>query len=438
MKNHYCVKCIATGKTFADDGLILTNYESDIPSLLRAEYYARRLNIHKGNPGIFRFSDWLPVRRQITGAGVPVTYKSHHLARFLNLPNLYITFSGYWPEKDCNMLSGTFKECEAYAVCARFPADLERVLVVASAGNTARAFIRVAAAAGVPLLVVVPEASLNELKQLEKPAPWVRVIATAKGSDYYDAISLADKICRNVEFVAEGGAKNIARRDGMGTTVLSAAQAAGEIPDYYFQAIGSGTGAIAAFEANLRLLGDGRFGRKLMSLQLSQNLPFVPIFEAWNRQDRDIAYMDPQTARIQAGEIYAKVLANRQPPYSIAGGLYDALKKTAGKVFAVSSADAVKAQQLFVRLEGCDICPEAGVALASLQQAISSGEIDRNKLIMLNITGGGMKRLFSSSKKMVTVKPDYVFTREADDDTIAPYLRKLYDKIMTSLSSAKF
>lgn len=438
MKNHYCVKCIATGKTFADDGLILTNYESDIPSLLRAEYYARRLTIHKGNPGIFRFSDWLPVRRQIIGAGVPVTYKSQHLSRFLNLPNLYITFSGYWPEKGCNMLSGTFKECEAYAVCARFPADLERVLVVASAGNTARAFIRVAAAAGVPLLVVVPEASLKELNQLEKPAPWVKVIATAKGSDYYDAISLADKICRNVEFVAEGGAKNIARRDGMGTTVLSAAQAAGEIPDFYFQAIGSGTGAIAAFEANLRLLGDGRFGRKLMSLQLSQNLPFVPIFEAWNRQDRDIAFMDPQAARIQAGEIYAKVLANRQPPYAIAGGLYDALKKTDGKVFAVSSADAIKAQQLFGRLEGCDICPEAGVALASLQQAISSGKIDQNKLIMLNITGGGMKRLFSSNKNIVTVKPDYVFTQEADNDTIAPYLRKLYDEIMTSLSSAKF
>jgi len=34
----------------------------------------------------------------------------------------------------------------------------------------------------------------------------------------------------------------------------------GRIPDFYFQAIGSGTGAIAAWEANLRFLADGRFG----------------------------------------------------------------------------------------------------------------------------------------------------------------------------------
>ncbi len=52
----------------------------------------------------------------------------------------------------------------------------------------------------------------------------------------------------------------MARRDGMGTTVLSATTFIGRIPDYYFQAIGSGTGAIAAWEANLRFLQDGRFG----------------------------------------------------------------------------------------------------------------------------------------------------------------------------------
>jgi len=57
--------------------------------------------------------------------------------------------------------------------------------------------------------------------------------------------------------ICRGGARNIARRDGMGTTVLSAADCIGRIPDVYFQAVGSGTGAIAAHEANERLLEDG-------------------------------------------------------------------------------------------------------------------------------------------------------------------------------------
>ena len=39
--------------------------------------------------------------------------------------------------------------------------------------------------------------------------------------------------------------------------------------DYYFQAVGSGTGAIAAWEANMRLIEDGRFGSNIMKLMES-------------------------------------------------------------------------------------------------------------------------------------------------------------------------
>ncbi len=44
----------------------------------------------------------------------------------------------------------------------------------------------------------------------------------------------------------------------------------GQLPDYYFQAIGSGAGAIAAWEAATRLVEDGRFGCTVPSLMLSQ------------------------------------------------------------------------------------------------------------------------------------------------------------------------
>jgi len=63
----------------------------------------------------------------------------------------------------------------------------------------------------------------------------------------------------------------------MGTTVLSAADCIGRIPDVYFQAVGSGTGAIAAHEANERLLEDGRYGNHTMQLIPSQNVPFIPV-----------------------------------------------------------------------------------------------------------------------------------------------------------------
>jgi cysteate synthase len=67
----------------------------------------------------------------------------------------------------------------------------------------------------------------------------------------------------------------------MATTVLSAVTTIGQIPEYYFQAVGSGTGAIAAWEANLRLIEDGRFGTNKMKLMVSQNSPFIPLYDAW-------------------------------------------------------------------------------------------------------------------------------------------------------------
>lgn len=133
-------------------------------------------------------------------------------------------------------------------------------------------------------------------------------------------------------FYPEGGAKNVARRDGMGTTVLSAVQEIGRIPDYYFQAVGSGTGAIAAWEANKRFIADGRYGKNLMKLMVSQNVPFTLIYDSWKANSRALIDVDENTAREQVKEMCAKVLSNRKPPYSLKGGLYDALVATGGDV----------------------------------------------------------------------------------------------------------
>lgn len=157
---------------------------------------------------------------------------------------------------------------------------------------------------------------------------------------------------RSRKFYAEGGAKNVARRDGMGTTVLSAATTIGEIPDYYFQAVGSGTGAIAAWEANMRLNEDGRFGDKLMKLIVSQNAPFVPMYDAWRVDSREMLPTEAARPRRDAEIIDAKVLSNRKPPYSPAGGLYDALKATDGDIMVATNAQARKARTLFEQTEG--------------------------------------------------------------------------------------
>ncbi|MDR2927226.1 MAG: cysteate synthase [Cytophagaceae bacterium] len=421
----YILQSVKTGNEFMDKGWTLDAPNENEPTLIRTVYEEIQMNPKDASSGIFRFADWLPVSRHLSGSSAPVTYKSEGLAAKLKLENLYITFSGYFPEKGANMRTCSFKETEAYSVCGRLGADVEDVLVVASAGNTARAFTRVCSDNNIPLVLCVPEDNLDALWFDQPINSNVKLFSTRSGSDYFDAIHLSNTICGISGFLAEGGAKNVARRDGMGTTVLSAVDFIRRIPDYYFQAVGSGTGAIAAWEANLRLIIDGRFGTHKMKLMVSQNEPFVPMYEAWKKDSRAMLPCNDDEARRQAEAICAKVLSNRKPPYPVCGGLYDALKDTGGDVLTASNAKAEKAALLFEELEGIDIHPAAAVATASLIDEAEAGRIPKDAVVMLNITGGGEKR-FKCDKELHYLKPTHVFNVTPTSEEVEKVLKRCF------------
>ena len=421
----YKLQSLVTGELFEDTGWLLDAPNQEKPGLIRAIYKQKQINPKDPSYGIYRFADWLPVNRMLQGSSAPVTYKSSGLASQLGLKNLYITFSGYWPEIGAMMTTCSFKETEAYSVCARMDPEQSKVLVVASAGNTARAFAKVCSDNNIPLLLCVPEDNLTALWFEEPLNECVKLFVTRSGSDYSDAIHLSHVACQCEGFVAEGGAKNVARRDGMGTTMLSATTHIGTIPDYYFQAIGSGTGAIAAWEANLRLIEDGRFGNNLMKLIVSQNHPFVPIKNAWKANSRKMLPFDDDTARKEVEIIDAKVLSNRKPHYPTIGGLFDALTETGGDVLEVTNKEARKAASLFLEHEGNDIHPAAAVAVASLIHSVNENKIDPESIIMLNITGGGEKR-FKSGKTLHYLSPSQVFDIDPSLEEVNVALKKIF------------
>jgi cysteate synthase len=422
---NYKLRNFADGHLFDDSGWLLSDPSYDKPSLVRAIYEKTKINIGENSLGIYKYADWLPVNRFLKGSSATVTYKSKNLASRLGLKNLLISFSGYWPEIGANMTTCSFKETEAYSVCARLNPNHNGIMVVASAGNTARAFAKVCSENNIPLLLVVPEDNLDALWFEKMPSDCVKLVCTPKGTDYFDAIDLSNKICKSPIFFEEGGARNVARRDGMATTVLSAAAFAGEIPDYYFQAIGSGTGTIAAWEANLRLIEDGRFGNKKMVLLPSQNEPFTPMYDAWHDGTREITYKSDDEARENALKIAAKVLSNRKPPYGVPGGLFDALKDTGGSIEKATNGEMEYSMKLFEECEGIDIHPAAGIAVAGMIKSIESGRACRDSILMLNITGGGEKR-FMNEHKPVYLKPNKIISNRTDISEILTEIESLF------------
>lgn len=387
---HYLLACPACGATMEDDGYILECPACQTPSLLVSRYRTTELVIAEKEYGLFRYRSWLPVRWTIPVSGATITYQSERLSPVTGLNNLWIAFNGYWPERDAHLLSGSFKDLESHCVIGRLPANNTKIMVVASAGNTANAFAQACSLTGTRCLIVVPESALAYLHFAHAISSCVKVVAVTGDADYSDAIRLGERAARLPGFFAGGGSKNVARRDGLGTVLLNVFEKLGCLPDYYFQAIGSGTGAISVHEMACRLTGGrGPFPR----LWLSQNLPFAPIYDAWKSRARQLPHLPESDAKRQISQIGAQVLANRFPPYAVQGGLYDALVESRGTVLGIMNPEAAAASQIFEDSEGIDIAPAAAVAFASLLRSAKDRLVPRNATVVLNVTGGGQRRL---------------------------------------------
>ena len=390
----YKLMNVGTGRIFEDRGWMLADPEATSPSLVRAVYENKKFTPRDDLKGLYRYAEWMPVKRTLRHSCAPVTYHSKGLGKFLGLDNLYITFSGYNPKIGAKFQTCSFKETEAFSVCARLDKKEKRTLVVQSAGNTARAFAQVCSDNMIPIVICVPLDNRHDLWFQHKLNSCVKLVATPAGSDYYDAIALGDKICQDSRYFAEGGAKNVARRDGMGTTLLSAVEAIGRIPDAYFQAF------------------------------VAQNKPFTLLHDSWQAGKRELAALDPDMGRRQAESILAKVLSNRKPPYSLAGGLYDALLDTKGDTFLASNDDIIYWILQFRNLEGYDIFPAPACAVHALATAVREGKVGKEDVIMLNITGGGS--LAAMGKGYHLLEPSLVLSPELAADEIITKVDALF------------
>ena len=420
----YRLMNVADGRMFDDEGWTMADKESATPSLIRAVYDNRRFNPRDDLDGIYRYAEWMPVKRMLKHSCAPVTYKSKGLASFLGLENLYITFSGWNPKIGAKMRTGSFKETEAYSILARMDAREKRILVVQSAGNTARAFAQVCSDNRIPVVICVPQDNLHDLWFRKPLRKCVKLIAVPHGCDYYDAIALGEKLATDPDFFLEGGAKNVARRDGMGTTILSCVEKMGRIPDAYFQAVGSGTGAIAAWENACRLAEDGRFGPNKMRVFVAQNAPFTLMYDAWKAGTRTLPDISPEEGRSRSERILATVLSNRKPPYSIAGGLYDVLKESNGDFFIATNNDIFYWLLQFRNKEGYELLPAACVAVAALAQAVKDGAVGKDDYIMLNCTGGGT--LGAMSKGFILKEPDLVLSPDLPAAEVVKAVKALF------------
>ena len=381
----YMLKCLGTGDLI-EDAYTLKYTEN---ALLQAQFDGP-MEV-KQLDGVWKYLDWIPTSTSNEYVAGTTTYKAEALGQSLGMSNLWVTFHGYWPEKGGICPTGSFKDMEAVPTIQRLHDHGCKGLICASAGNTARGFTHFCGLAGMPLIVVVGKDHGHRIwTKAGHPTDSVKVVVVEDG-DYYDAKTVAKAIAKKLTgWQMEGSVHNVARRDGIGSLLLDAAFTIGAIPEHYFQGIGGGPGPIGVHEMAERLIESGQFEGPAPRQHLSQNVEHSPIHNAWQANRDHLIAEDYPPHDV---EVYSDYLMNKGPAYGQVGGVHDILKASDGQTYVVERDDAVSAKTQFESIEGIDIMTPGAVAMASLQQALDSGEVDPDACTVLNISGGGVERL---------------------------------------------
>ncbi|MGB1233957.1 MAG: cysteate synthase, partial [Poseidonia sp.] len=353
--------------------------------------YHEPFELQPDEEGVWQFLSWLPVSQPNDYVAGTMTYRAEALGKAMGLSNLWVNFNGYWPEKGGLCPTGSFKDMEAVPTIQRLHDHGGRGLICASAGNTARAFTHFCGLDGVPLIVVVGKDHGHRIwARPENNAESVRVVVVEDG-DYYDAKTVAKGIAAQLPgWQMEGSVHNVARRDGIGSLIIDAANTIGRLPDHYFQGIGGGPGPIGIHEMAQRLIDAGLFEGPVPRQHVSQNIEHHPIHNAW-QAGRD--HLVPEDFPDEDVEVYSDYLLNKGPAYGQVGAVHDILEASNGQTYVVERKAAIAAKELIESTEGIDIMTSCAVAAASLLQALEMGEVDKDDCILLNISGGGVERL---------------------------------------------
>lgn len=410
------VRCLGCGRRFT----ALTLTPTCCPGALVTSDYQHPLRPIRGRKGMWRFLDWLPSQEAGPLDVGAVTYRSRGLARALGLDELWISANGYAPEVGGACPSASFKDLEAAPTLQLLTELGVEGVVVASAGNTARAFAHLASELGFPALIVVAESHLDRVWNTGGPfQPCVQVVGIAGGT-YASASRVAAEVAPRLGWATEGGARNVARRDGIGTLLLDAAATAGHLPRHYVQAVGGGAGPIACFEAAQRLIASGTAAGPPPVFHMVQNAAYRPVDRAWS-EGRDRLH----SADLHAtGPIFTDILVSAAPVYTDRGGLHDVLSQTGGHTYSVEPEAAASASAMLLREEGIDAHPAAAVALAGLRQAVAARTIPTDEPVLLAVTGMGEAQLMRDRGRH-PARPMLVTPAEIATDEI---VRRLGDR----------
>jgi threonine synthase len=393
------LKCRLCGKRYPKEAL---NFCTDDFGPLEVEYdhdeVARTLSrsaIASRPRSMWRYRELLPIDGEPSvgrHVGCTPLVRADRLARALGVAELYIKNDAV------NYPTLSFKDrVVAVALSKAVEFGFETV-GCASTGNLANSVAANAAAAGLDAYVLIPD-GLEQGKVLGATIYGANVIAIDGNYDH------VNRLCSQIAFRFGWGFVNVNLRpfyaEGSKTVGFEIAEDLGwRVPDHVVVPMAGGSliGKIYKAFKELDALGliDGPVSTKIHGAQATGCNPISATVKSGASKVKPIR--NPQTI--------AKSLAIGDP----ADGYFASrlIRETGGWSDDVDDEAIMDAMRLLAETEGIWTETAGGVTVAVAQKLIEQGKIDRDELIVICITGNGLKTqepLLARMPGPVVIKP---------------------------------
>jgi threonine synthase len=323
--------------------------------------------------------DLLPVpaaERVTIGEGNTPLVKAGRLAERLGMRALYLKCEFANP-------TGSFKDrpvSMGVSMAQKF--GIEQI-IVASSGNGAAATSAYCARAGIPAIVLIPEATPQE-KVKQSLAYGARVVKVE--GPYSNAFALAKEVGERFGmFNVTSTFVNPYTLEGDKTVAYELfAQLDGEVPDWIYVPIGAGPLLVGLFKGYEELNRLGRIA-KLPAMAGIQAEGCSPIARAY-REGKEQVQSDPSPQTIASGINDGLHGYAQDGTYTL-----DVIRRSGGYCDAATDAEIREAQTWLAQDEGLFVEPSSAVCVAELKKSVESGRVNRDASVVIVLTGHGLK-----------------------------------------------
>ena len=288
---------------------------------------------------------------------------------------------------DLNGGTNTFKDVAASLAASLFKEHGIKQYTVASTGNTATAYSKYLAAAGVKFTVFVPDCvvqdSVDEMRSYNQD---VRIV----DGDYAYAKKMAAEFHQQNNVLISAGNIDPIRVEAKKTMVFEFLRQLGKMPDVYIQAVSGGTGPIA-IDKGVREIEHREPKAKLPRMILVQQDTCDPMVQGW---EQAVATNFPS-----GWEMQYPIIDNPQTCVSILStgnpGMFPVVapivRKSGGTFVRVKEKELIDLAAKIYKEKNLMLGPASIVCLLGFYQALIENQIKDVETVLVNV-GEGAKR----------------------------------------------